>query len=123
MNKSQARKKEWAEGRRVSSMKGKHFSPSHKAAMSKNRTGSGNGLWKGDKVGYSAIHRWVRWHKGSAKRCEWCEITRETKKICWANIDHKYKRDLDDYISLCVKCHKWYDANENTPANPKYFYT
>lgn len=31
----------------------------------------------------------------------------------WANIDHKYRRLLDDYISMCVSCHRQYDKNNN----------
>lgn len=80
--------------------------------MSKNRTGKGNGNFKGDKVGYSALHKWVRWHKGNAKKCEWCGVTSESKKIYWANIDHKYRRDLNDFISLCNPCHCLYDKVE-----------
>lgn len=29
----------------------------------------------------------------------------------WANKSHKYKRELTDWISLCVKCHKKYDGD------------
>jgi len=70
-----------------------------------------NPMWKGDKVGYNAIHTWVRRKKGSPKKCATCRKTKG--KIHWANINHKYHRNLDDYISLCVSCHKKYDLKNN----------
>ena len=63
--------------------------------------------WKGDKAGYCALHDWVRKHKGKAKICSKCNTT--VKKIEWANVDHKYRRNLDDFISLCCDCHSKYD--------------
>ena len=33
--------------------------------------------------------------------------------IHWANIDHKYRRNLDDWIGLCAKCHRRYDIENN----------
>lgn len=65
--------------------------------------------WKGDKVGYKCLHKWIiRWH-GKAKKCEFCGKTSDTHKICWANISGKYKRDIKDYIQLCVSCHTKFD--------------
>jgi hypothetical protein len=61
--------------------------------------------WKGEEATYSSKHHWVRNHKGKPKICENCGKSAKH----WANIDHKYHRDLDDYIALCVKCHKKYD--------------
>lgn len=34
------------------------------------------------------------------------------KKIHWANISRLYKRDLDDWMRLCAKCHKAYDMDK-----------
>lgn len=31
--------------------------------------GSNNGMWKGDEVGYSAIHRWLILNYGKANIC------------------------------------------------------
>ena len=72
---------------------------------------------KGDKIilhssTYVAIHQWVVREKGNPNKCEHCG-TEEAKRFDWANIDHKYKRDLDDYIRLCVKCHRKYDKENN----------
>jgi hypothetical protein len=66
--------------------------------------------WKGDKVGYEALHRWVSSHKGKPKVCEHCGVVETNNyKIHWANKSHKYFRDLNDWLRLCAKCHKKYD--------------
>lgn len=67
--------------------------------------------WKGDKAGYFAIHVWVNKHLGKAKECTFCLRTSEETRMEWANISKTYKRDLNDYMALCVKCHRNYDKN------------
>lgn len=69
-----------------------------------------NALWKGRLVGYSGLHKWVKRHKGSPKHCLICS---KKKSLQWANIDHKYRRNLDDYIPLCSSCHKLFDIKNN----------
>lgn len=64
--------------------------------------------WRGDSVGYGGIHAWVRRHKGKAAKCTVCGDSRP-RYIQWANIDHKYNRNLEDFIELCAKCHRSYD--------------
>lgn len=72
--------------------------------------GKKNPLWKGNKVGYGALHDWVRNHKGVPIVCKQCGKEKTTpKSIQWANLNHKYRRKLEDYIALCAKCHKTYD--------------
>lgn len=66
--------------------------------------------FKGDQVGYDALHDWVRRHRGKAQRCEFCESERNVQ---WANKSWKYKRDLDDWLELCYKCHREYDMMYN----------
>lgn len=79
-----------------------------------NDLGSKHRLWKGEDAGIKPKHAWVKRHKGKAKECTQCDKTSETHQIDWANIDHKYKRNLDDYIELCRSCHRLYDiANNN----------
>ena len=73
-------------------------------------TGEKNGKWKGDNAGYTSIHDWIRKWKGIPSLCEMCG-TVTSKKFEWANIDHKYRRVLEDYIRMCCKCHKNYDKN------------
>lgn len=68
----------------------------------------GKSLWKGDKVGYSGLHKWVQNQLGKAKRCE---FNLEHKgKFEWANKSHKYKRILSDWLQLCNLCHQKYDS-------------
>ena len=75
-------------------------------------TGSDNGMWKGDNVGYHAVHNWIYRVKGNPYRCEHCNTT-IAKKFEWANKDHSYKRILEDYISLCTSCHRKFDYEFN----------
>lgn len=63
--------------------------------------------FKGEKVGYDALHDWVNRHKGKALLCEHCG--KDHGRIEWANKSHKYKRDLSDWVSLCKPCHNKYD--------------
>ena len=66
--------------------------------------------WKVCEATYSSIHDWVRYWKGNPDQCEKCGTNEKRKyKYHWANIDHKYRRVLDDYIPMCVSCHKIYD--------------
>lgn len=61
--------------------------------------------WKGENVSYTNLHVWVCRHKGSPNKCEHCGTT-EKRMYHWANKSRKYKRKLDDWIRLCVPCHK-----------------
>lgn len=72
------------------------------------RIGEKSPVWKGNKVGYHALHGWVKRWKGEPNLCEKCGTT-TSRMYHWANIDHQYRRVLDDYIRLCVPCHKVYD--------------
>lgn len=65
-----------------------------------------NPNWLGDTVGYNALHAWVTRHKGKPKVCEFCG---SKDKLEWANKSHEYKRDTDDWLSLCYYCHRKYD--------------
>ena len=77
-----------------------------------NIRGKKNGNWKGKGVGYFALHSWIRRMLGKVVKCDFCGKEKTTpKSIQWANKSHKYKRNLTDWISLCVKCHKKYDID------------
>ncbi len=82
------------------------FTKEHRRRMGKSKMGEKNHQWKGDEVGVNGIHRWVRRHKGKPQICERCGTA---EHLDWANKDHSYKRNLDDYISLCRSCHMKYD--------------
>lgn len=70
--------------------------------------GAAHPRWTGDNGSYHALHQWVRFHLRAPKECEHCGDTSQ-KRYDWANKSHEYKRDLSDWIRLCVKCHRAYD--------------
>lgn len=72
--------------------------------------GSKNGMWKGNKVGYVALHNYIEYHKPKPKFCEKCK---KNKPYDLANISGKYKRDIDDYKWLCRVCHMNSDGRIN----------
>lgn len=59
--------------------------------------------WKGDNVGYSQLHIWIRKNKVKSKFCECCKLV-PPKDL--ANISQKYHRDINDFEWLCRKCHQ-----------------
>lgn len=77
--------------------------------------------WVGDAVQYNALHSWVKRRLGRPDTCEHCNkkgkhITylkqgKPNKKwsIQWANKSGKYKRDTEDWLKLCAKCHYSFD--------------
>ena len=66
--------------------------------------------WKGEAVSYSGLHKWVALRLGRPKRCEFCGRDGLTRhEINWANKSGEYKRELDDWLRLCVPCHVEYD--------------
>lgn len=68
----------------------------------KNNSNERNGLWKGDKVGYSGLHQWIMRRLNRPEICPKCN---QRKKLDLCNISGKYKRDLKDWKFLCHKCH------------------
>lgn len=80
------------------------------ASLKGTRTGENNPSWKGDNVGYSAIHNWVYKQLGKPSVCENClKGNLYGRFIHWANISKEYKRDKSDWIRLCAKCHHDFD--------------
>jgi len=73
------------------------------------RTKEKNNKWKGDEVGYHALHDWVRRNYGTPTKCENTHCIKKSTKYQWSNISGKYKRDREDWQQLCVSCHKLYD--------------
>ena len=108
-NKEKARKRArawYAEHRKEASAKARaRFSSKPKKGYSK---GENHPRWKGDRAGYVAIHLWITKLKGRPSKCEHCGSTNK-KKYEWANVDHEYRRVLEDYIRLCTSCHRQHD--------------
>jgi hypothetical protein len=67
-------------------------------------------MWKGDAVGLTALHDWIRLRLPRPDACQKCGVT--GKPLDLHNIDKKYTRDLSQWIYLCKKCH----AKEEEPA-------
>lgn len=71
--------------------------------------------WKGDNVGYYGLHVWVIKELGQPNTCEFCKTSGLCgNQIHWANKSHKYKRDVNDWLRLCVSCHRKYDKGVNS---------
>ncbi len=70
--------------------------------------GEDNGSWQGEKVGYHALHDWVRYWKVPTGTCEECGASpgygRARGGTQWANVSGEYRRDLDDFRELCPGC-------------------
>lgn len=101
-----------------SSQKGKYCSKtcSNRANA---KTGKDNPTWT-EEPKYNAIHAWVREYKEPMVECSRCGESGEDTVLHWANVDHEYRRNLDDYICLCVKCHCEYDRKFNNKRWGKY---
>ncbi len=93
---------------------GKKHSKHSKEKISKNRIGKHCGQdhheWKGVNAGYVAKHMFIKLLKGKPKKCKKCG---SEKNVWWANVDHKYSRNPDDYIEMCAKCHHAFDVKFN----------
>ena len=62
------------------------------------KKGQDHHFWKGDKIGYSGIHKWIKRVYGSPQRCDACGSSDDPKTIYdWANISGKYIRDKSDW--------------------------
>ena len=62
-----------------------------------------------EKLGYSGLHEWVRRNLGRPETCEHCGIKQNGHKIHWANKSGEYKKELSDWLRLCVPCHSKHD--------------
>ncbi len=63
-------------------------------------------------VGYGALHDWVRYHKEKTGLCYICgsnESGYKDRDFDLANISGEYKRDIDDFVWLCQRCHRKFD--------------
>jgi len=85
----------------------------HRRKLSEALSGEKCYKWMGDDVGYSGLHAWVKKNLGKPDTCEHCGKTGlRGHKIHWANKSGEYKREITDWIRLCVKCHSKYDNDK-----------
>jgi len=66
------------------------------------KKGKLNVQWKGDEVGYNALHKWIRKNKPKPLLCVRCNLRHA---LDLANISGLYKRDVNDFEWLCRRCH------------------
>ena len=82
--------------------------------------GEKHAAWKGDKVGYCAVHDWVSRIIGRASYCEVCGITEEKRRCYLANLSGEYRRDISDWKKMCASCHRKHDLKNGTWATGKF---
>lgn len=82
-------------------MKGLRLSP-----RTEFKPGNRPANWKGDDVGYFALHSWLRRAYGDPAACEHCG---SAEQVQWANRTGLYLRDRGDWLHLCPRCHRQYD--------------
>ena len=73
-------------------------------AKNRNLKGDKSPLWKGDAIGISGVHYWMKKNFGMPSLCENCG-TAKAGCFDWANISGQYKRDRSDWKRLCRSCH------------------
>jgi hypothetical protein len=93
--------KKWEEARFCS------FSCRNKVV--KNRLG-----YKSARVTYHGLHKWVYRTLGKhPEKCAHCGLIGESKSKRWtieyANKSGTYQRDVSDWLTLCVPCHRKHD--------------
>ncbi len=81
-----------------------------RAKISTSMSGEKAHNWKGNKVGYQALHVWVRKTLGEPRVCGVCS-TQTAKKYEWANISREYLRKVDDWQRMCTSCHHKFDES------------
>jgi len=97
----------WNKGKKtgIAPMKGKKHSRESILKIRENSVKGENSVhWKED-ISYIGIHAWVVRTLGKPKKCSKCGID-EDKRYHWHNISGEYKREIDDWVRLCPKCHK-----------------
>lgn len=88
-------------------MLGKKHTQAAKDKIRDAHIGELNNMWRGDKVGYSAVHAWVRRHGVKPELCECCH---KVPPRDLANISGNYLRDVNDWEYLCRRCHMLKDG-------------
>ena len=120
MRKSKSCKSCWQVGER--SINWKNAKPSCPSCNKKKETyskglcwecfkGENHFNWKGDNVGYGALHDWIKKQKGIATHCELISCEGISTNYQWANISGLYLRELTDWMQLCISCHVKFDKN------------
>ena len=82
----------------------------HNRKISESMLGKKNHNWKGDEVGYYALHKWIQKNWGDATHCEICGDINISTRYEWHNKNRQYNRKVrKDWMQVCSKCHKMLD--------------
>lgn len=106
-------KKHSKESRLKISLATKGRVPWNKNKKSPQISGENNGMWKGEKAKYHAIHTWLVRNFGLAIKCESSNCNGKSKSFEYAlkkGYNHNHNRHF--YIQLCQSCHRKYDFTE-----------
>ena len=88
--------------------KGAKLTEEHRIKIGEAQRGIKSHNWKGNEAGYGAKHNRIYRLKGKANKCVICGVLGK-KRYHWANIDHKYSANPDDYVEMCIQCHRQQD--------------
>ena len=91
---------------RMSNLGKKHSEETKQKISEGAHKGKDHCWWKGDNVGYDALHRWIRKRLPKPELCQMCN---KVPPKDMANISGEYKRDLTDWLYLCRRCHWLFD--------------
>ena len=80
----------------------------YKSLRSLSKQGELNPAWKGNDIGYSALHAWIRKHLPQPKD-GLCEICHQKKFTLVANITSVYNREFKNWVWSCHSCNFLYD--------------
>ncbi len=82
-------------------------------------SGENNHNYKGIMASYNALHHYVNYHKGKAKRCVDCGST-DGNRLGWSNQSGMYLYALEDYIGRCYECHRAHDKKLGYPRKKSF---
>ncbi len=74
--------------------------------------GSARYNWSGDNPSYLALHKRIHRTKDRTGVCSTCNgnVGFGKSGTHWANISGEYLNDSDDFVELCIPCHRRMDA-------------
>lgn len=70
----------------------------------------------GSEYTYNGLHARVKRCLGVPKKCENCGVIGD-RMYHWANKSGEYREDIDDWLRLCVPCHRKYDWSKRGYGN------
>lgn len=96
----------------------KFHNPMKNVSVLEKVSGENSKLWLGENAGYFSKHEWIREQGIDRSKCSHCGINGLHYKngrwsIEFCNISGEYKRNVEDWITLCRKCHRKMDLNKN----------